>query len=568
MSDEKFQKFLAVLIAVVTVFTALIAQLESEAGANDDRAGRDAKQASVAAFGLQIRGNAESNYAYYTAFEQYREMETLRLAAQERGDQKTADRYELLQDSLLSTSPLLSGKDSKGKPFFDSVNEWEPDLERYEAETYFIEVQRDLQNFKAASVVKDGWDEKANAYVFHLTLLAVSLFLFGLAATIATAATRMIFTGSGLAIAAVALMAAFTTYAKPVPDLREKKGAIEYYAQGMGLVHQARLKEAVAEFDQAITASPDYADAFLERGRAYLYQEKPDLAKAQADLQNALKLDPSNSAINTELAWAQYSLGDFAGADKTCDVGLAAASDNLQLQFMKGLGLLASGKATEADASMSKSLDQAATTVAEAAKAGEQPPSEVFAILDEASGLLDGLQNSIDSKKGTPPADKVGGKPEEVSKACEKLSAKLVSWELSLENTGKPPQGTLTAKLSDESFEDISKEDKPFTPEDNVFKGSPKQIAMNFHFDGMKKGQKVLFRVFLDGEELDSWRYQETWEDDGSGEWGEPLYPGYSESFRFEPGNYYVEVFVDYQLAVYGNFTVEGDSSEGSGEEE
>lgn len=565
MSDEKFQKFLAVLIAVVTVFTAVIAQLESEAGANDDRAGRDAKKASVAAFGAQVRGNAESNYAYYTAFEQYRELDTLRMAAEERGDEKSANRYEEMETALLTTSPLLSGKDSKGKAYFDPANDWEPDVARYEAETFYVEVQRDMQNFKAASSVKDGWDYKANAYVFHLTLLAVSLFLFGLAATIATAATRMIFTGSGLAITAFGLMAAFTTYTLPVPDLREQKGAIDHYAQGMGLIHQERDKEALAEFDQAITASPDYADAYLERGRAYLYMETPDLAKALESLQNALKYDPSNTAVNTELAWAQYSTGDFAAAIKTADEGLAANPDNTQLMFQKALALLASGKGPEAEQLYTSTLDKVAATVADAQKAGEQPPTELFAVVEEASSLLDGLGNTIETKKGTPPLEKIGGKPEEVAKACEKLSGKLVSWELALESTGKPPQGTLSAKLTDESFEDVSNEDKPVEPTgENVFKGEPKQIAMNFSYEELKAGQKLLFRVFLDGEELDSWRYEETVsaEDAGTGEWSEPLYPEYSDSFRFEPGSYYVEVFVDYQLATYGNFTVEGDSED------
>lgn len=565
MSDEKFQKFLAVLIAVVTVFTAVLAQLESEAGANDDRAARDAKKASVAAFGLQIRGNAESNYAYYTAFEQYRELDTLRMTAEEKGDSKAAERYAAMEESLLTTSPLLSGKDSKGKPYFDPENDWEPDLARFEADTYYVEVQKDLQNFKAASSVKDGWDYKANAYIFHLTLLAVSLFLFGLAATIATASTRMIFTGSGLAITAFGLMAAFNTYSLPVPDLREQKGAIDHFALGMGQVHQERLKEAIAEFDQAIAASPDYADAYLERGRAYLYGETPDLAKALADLQAAVKHDPSNAAINTELAWAQYSLGDFPAAIKTADEGLVSNPDNMQLMFQKALALLASGKGPEAEDLYNKTMEMAASTVAAAQKAGEQPPTEMFAILDEASTLLDGLSNTIETKKGTPPLDKIGGKPEEVAKACEKLSGKLVSWELALESTGKPPQGTLAVKVSDEYFDAVSDSGKPVEPnEDNVFKGSLKQVSMNFNYEGLKTGQKLLFRVFLDGEELDSWRYVETCDDKsaGNGEWGEPLYPEYSESFRFEPGSYYVEVFIDYQLATYGSFTVEGEPDE------
>ncbi len=34
-------------------------------------------------------------------------------------------------------------------------------------------------------------------------------------------------------------------------------------------------------------------------------------------------------------------------------------------------------------------------------------------------------------------------------------------------------------------------------------------------------------------------------------------YPGYSDNFVFQPGDYVVEVFVDYKLATTGEFTIE-----------
>ncbi|MBT9586559.1 hypothetical protein IV102_24660 [bacterium] len=557
MSDERFKKIIAVLIAVTTVFAALLAQLQAEAGNRDDRANRDSKRASVEAFGLQIRGNAEANYHYYTAFEQYRELETLREAADQRHDQKSADRYETMRDRLVDTSPLLAGKDRQGKAYFDSENEYEPDLARYQADTYYVSVQQQLQTFKAASKVKDGWDYKANAYIFHLTLLAVSLFLFGLAGTIATAATRMVFTGSGLLLTVVAMGAALSTYLAPVPDLRNRKGAIEHYAQGMGKVHMELLKESIAEFDQAIAAAPDYGDAYLERGRAYLYMDPPDLAKSLDSFAKALQFDPSNTAVYTEMAWGQYLQGEFENSIKTCQTGLQQRPDSLQLQFQLGLSLLASGQEKEARETYQKGLEQAAAIVAAARKNKQEPPSEVIANLEEASGILDQLQNVVDEKKGSPPPAKVVGKPETVSKVCEQLSGLLVSWELALENTGLPPQGKLTAKLDNEYFQDTSGKTPKDPDDNNVFKGSPAQISLNFNYANMKKGQKVVYRIFHDGEELDSWRYEEDWTEDGQGEWEEPLYPGYSEGFRFEPGDYYVEVFVDYHLATYGTFKVE-----------
>ena len=108
MSEERFKKLLAVLIAVVTVIAAILAQLQAEAGNRDDRANRDSKQASVEAFGLQIRGSTQANYHYFTAFEQYRELETLSEAAEKRHDSKAAERYGSMRDRLLDKDQALT----------------------------------------------------------------------------------------------------------------------------------------------------------------------------------------------------------------------------------------------------------------------------------------------------------------------------------------------------------------------------------------------------------------------------------------------------------------------------
>lgn len=556
MSDQRFKRMLAVLIAVVTVIAALLAQLQAEAGNCDDRANRDSKRASVEAFGLQIRGSTQANYHYFTAFEQYRELETLSEAAAKRHDNKAADRYGAMRDRLLDTSPLLSGKDKKGKAYFDSENEYEPDLARFESDSYFVRVQSLIQTFKASSVVKDGWDYKSNAYIFHLTLLAVSLFLFGLAATIATAATRMVFTVSGLGIAAGAVTLAVQVYLTPVPDLRTRTGAIEHFAEGMGLVHQDLRKESVAEFDQALAVAPDFSDAYLERGRAYLYMEQPDLSRALQDLKKALQLDPSNSSLYTELSWCQYLLGEFEESTRTCQLGLQERPDNLQLVFQLGLNQLVSGREKEARATYQKGMEAAAALVADASQKKEEAPGQILANLDEGSRMLDELARVLEEKKGSPGPEKLKGKPEELAKACDQMSNQLASYELALDSTGKPPQGELTAKVEVTGFQDTSGKNPRDPGEGEVFAGSPAQITMEFDYQGIKKGQKVLYRTFLDGEELESWRWEETWAQNGSGSWDTTLYPEYSESFRFEPGAYSVEIFVDYHLAAYGDFRV------------
>ncbi|MEW6280580.1 MAG: tetratricopeptide repeat protein [Candidatus Eremiobacterota bacterium] len=558
MSDTKFRRLIAVLIAVATVFAAVIAQLQTEAGDRDDRASRDAKRASVEAFGLQVRGAAEANYNYYTAYEQYRELDTLRDNAEKQGDEKAAARYEAIRDGLIDTSPLLSGKDSKGEAYFDPESAGQPDIDRFEAESYVREVERLMQVFRAASVVKDAWDYKSNTYIVHLTLLAVAVFLFGLAGTVATHATRGIFTTCGCVIAVVAVAWAVQTWASPVVDLRQRGKAIDHYARARALQHMDRAEEAVAEFQAAIADYSAYTDAYLELGRALQQQEESDVAGALASLQKARQLDPTNDQVLLEIAWCQFQLGQLPEAVATGRQGVQVRPDDLQTRFLLGLSLLASGQNAEAKAEYQKGMEHAARVVAELNKGregGEVLASpEVIAALEEASVDLDGLVEALDEGQGTPPPDKVAN-PEQVSKDAEELSIQLVSWELALENTGKPPEGPLAARLEDLAFQDLSS--GKAGPDAETFSGEIAQVQLSFDYSGMKDGQQVTYRFFLEDRELDSWRWNEKWTGGAEGEWEEPIYPGYSDTFRFEPGTYTVEIFVDYHFATAGTFTVE-----------
>ncbi len=557
MSDEKFGRIIAVLIAIVTVFAAVIAQLETVAGDNDDRANRDGKAASVEAFALQVRGDSDSNYNYYTSYEQYRELDTLADTAEKNGNEKLAARYRDMRDSLVNSSPLLSGKDPAGKAYFNSEEESEPDVLRYEADTYIEQVNKDLQIFKAASVVKNDWDSKANTYIVHLTLLAVSLFLFGLAGTIATKATRGIFTIGGLVITGVALAWAFQTWSKPVYDLRAQGKAIDHYAKGMALSHQGLNNEAIKEFDAAIADAPLYADAYLERGRCYLAADPPDDKKALESFLKARELEPGDPSAPLEIAGVQYDLGQFAEAEKSAQESLVGRPQDVESQFMVALALMAQGKVEESKKAYDVGLQWAGENVAELTKAaGEvRAPGELISTLEDASVELDNLAQVLNKISDTPPLDKVAKdlKPE----PCWEESAKLVSWELALMNTGKGPEGQLTAKVGELEFTAVDGEGNGIDPEGDKFSGDVAQVNISYDYSGMKKGQMVTTRYFLNSEELDSWRWTEKFDGEESGRIeDDPCYPNYSSNFRFEPGHYVVEVFVDNKLANTGEFDV------------
>ena len=75
----------------------------------------------------------------------------------------------------------------------------------------------------------------------------------------------------------------------PSPQLAEK-----IYNSGLASFNQQRYSAALASFDQAITAKPDFAAAYTNRAATrYELKEYP---QALADYDQALKLEPGTEA--------------------------------------------------------------------------------------------------------------------------------------------------------------------------------------------------------------------------------------------------------------------------------
>lgn len=259
-------------VSTVTLCAAILAYLQSDAGARDDRANRDNKRYALEAFGRQVSGNAEVNYAYNSAYQNWQELDLLAASAANQGDDAAARRYTILRDQMLPVSPLLNA------PYFDAAT-GEVALPRYEVDTYLVAVTALQEAFLASSTVKDAWDAKANTYIVHLTLLAVALFLLGLSLVTNGRATRWIFTSAGSAIALVALLWAGQVYAQPVVDLRAQGNAIRDYAQGVGFAYQGKC---------ALQASPGELWIQADLALSLLAAGQPDQAKAEYG--NGMKL--------------------------------------------------------------------------------------------------------------------------------------------------------------------------------------------------------------------------------------------------------------------------------------
>lgn len=548
--SERFKQTIAVLIAMVTLCAAILAYLQSDAGAHDDRANRDNKRYALEAFGRQVSGNAAVNYAYNSAYQNWRELDLLATSAANQGDDAAAQRYSTLRDQMLSVSPLLN------PPYFDAATR-EVDLPRYEVDTYLVAVTALQESFLASSAVKDAWDAKSNIYIVHLTLLAVALFLLGLSLVTNGRATRWIFTSVGSAIALVAVVWAAQVYAQPVIDLREQGNAIRDYAQGVGFAYQDKWTDAITAFDAAIGAVPTYANALAQRAEAH--SELGDLEAAAADYEKAQAAGDQSGNTAGELAWIYYLQGRFADAIAMNRTALQASPGELWIQYDLALSYLAAGQLEQAKAEYDNGMKLATEQVAAAKNAGAEPPSYLWWGLDDAANGLDDLIAVLDGEMSAPPLDQLTDN-ETMRTTATAIIAQIKSLAVALEYTGQPPVAPLTAQISPFDFgEPIYDENGEVTDYvliDTVPHGT-QAVAVLFDYQGMQNGQEVLFKVYIDGEEDPSWRVIFPWEADAEGSYEKPLSLDYSDNFVLDAGNYTVEMYVNSQLAQRGSFVVE-----------
>jgi tetratricopeptide (TPR) repeat protein len=552
-SEDRFKKLIAVLTALITVLIAIVSFLQSDAGSRDDAANRDTKRYTLEAFGKQVSGDSRVNFDYNTAYQAYYELDLLTQAALAVDDQAAASRYAALRDNITTLSPMLA------PPYFDEGT-GELNIDKYEAETYLVEITALQERFAAASVVKDAWDSKSNTYIVHLTLLAVALFLFGLSTTISGASTRWIFAGVGIVVAIVASVWAGVVFAQPVIDLRQCRAAdgtpsIDAFAQGVGLAYQNDFQGALGAYDKALECEPNYVNALVERGNANI--SLGNYEQAATDYERARVAGDNTASVAGDLAWTYYLLGRHDDAIAMNRTALEINPGELWVRYDLGLSLLAKGNIDGARAEYQNGMDLTSRLVSEARTAGKEPPSFLWAWLEDAALSLDDLVYTVETGEGPPAANSIA--PTAVDAASD-LSTQLKSLSVALEFTGQPPAAPLTATVSPFDFaESIYDEEGNFVDYvlADTFAYGAYEVAVLFDYEGMQDGQDVLFKVYIDGIEDPSWRVLDSWDLGASGSAEKLISFADSNTAVLAPGTYTVEMYVDSNLAQSGNFVVE-----------
>jgi len=319
-------------------------------------------------------------------------------------------------------------------------------------------------------------------------------------------------------------------------------------------VHQEKPVEAVAEFSRALDHEPSYTNALMARAGAYL--ESRSYAAAASDYEQVRASGRDNADVAAQLGWTYYLLGRFDDAIQVDRRALDLDPDlptRIAVRFNLALTELAAGQVEQARREYAESMALTAEQVTRG-EADRDLPYSFWAYVDASANDLDHLMDRLARRPypwvEAPPREAIVN-PDLVLPAAGQLFAELRGLYLALERTGRPPRGGVTTRITslqfahDEDYDDDADYDVA-----SVFPSDTSSVLMLFDYQGLDPSQPVLYRVYRDGKEDPSLRRPiDGLRRSGEAEVSVPLVFG-------APGEYVIEVYVDYQLIERGRFSL------------
>ncbi len=251
-------------------------------------------------------------------------------------------------------------------------NSGEPDLNAYWIDAVVIPQEKVAEERAAYSEISRAWSNKTNAYQMMITLISVTLFLFGLGLTLERW-LKGLFTLMGTLSLSGIVIWAFLTVIRPVPVYSQE--SIDAYVEGYReLINTGNYEywsvydavpgmaeKAITSFNKAIELRPTYAKAYSYRGDACATagealllgngdatkrDELLGLAVSSYEKANELKPDDYHTLWN--LGWALYMLGDYPRSITEFEKGIELAPQaQLGMRLDIAANLLGMGKKEE-----------------------------------------------------------------------------------------------------------------------------------------------------------------------------------------------------------------------------
>src|SRR5574337_580064 len=150
---DRVEKFVAFLIASVTVLIAIITFLQTYASGESNEADRTSTRYAIQAIQVKTSGETRVSHEWEGAYQIWYELNLQTLGAELAGDTAGAQRYRTVRDHILKLSPLISSSQ-----YFDPNSGNTPDSYGYQADTYLVESTRLEEKFQAYNEIGDAWD--------------------------------------------------------------------------------------------------------------------------------------------------------------------------------------------------------------------------------------------------------------------------------------------------------------------------------------------------------------------------------------------------------------------------
>jgi len=133
--------------------------------------------------------------------------------------------------------------------------------------------------------------------------------------------------------------------------------AMAYANRGFAHLKQKNYDKAVSDLSQAILLDPGLADAYHDRGQAYVLKQPRDYAKAVADFEAVLRINPNYPKVRQLLEHARLVLGRDAPPASANDSIAVAATLERQVAG-SGMAQIKKGDYDKAIADLNRTIQQ------------------------------------------------------------------------------------------------------------------------------------------------------------------------------------------------------------------
>lgn len=555
-SDERFNKMITILIASVAIWVAITVYFQNYASNISSQARRRAQENAIASTKKELNGSIQFSYQWQGALQTWREIGWQITAAEQEGDTAAVERYTRLQERIAALSDLL------GPNYFDPAVGW-PDTGKYEADTYLIESTRLNEIYVAESELGRATDETADSLVVQITLLTVSLSLYGLATTL-KGGVRWLFVVLGSGIVGLCVLWLSWSMIELLARPEVNHAAINAYSEGVGLSYQYKYDEAIAKYNLAIAEKPDYGKAYYERGFANF--DKNDIAAAIKDFELAREAGLDDINTNGNLGWAYYLNGQFPQAIEADERAISLDPSVLSVRMNEAITYLAMGDLPNSQRQYDLLIQETERQVNDAHKNNAEPSASLWFYLDagatDLQNLIDQLSNKSKLPTEAPSVSTIKGDYNTTLNFAYQQLIRIKEANVALEYTGQLPASQEVMQVQPFTFGQITEKNGDGlvtnfeTSSNSSFPNQTKSVTVEYSYSGPPPKQMV-WKLYFNGLEDQSMRIISNSDISSNSLWYQTFGYDYTSVFVLTPGEFVVELYADSKLVQTGTFFVE-----------